>query len=956
MRNRRKTEMKCWLVRTLIFGIAGLEMLQEVRAQRGGEGWMPEVLYEPQMGSKNLGAAPDLAAWAKQPQFGPEGRPLPVTGCWMAEGLFGPDRFVQLIQQGHHVMLTFLGVSGQVIRGFKGEDPRQRQKITARIEAYRPALEFAREHNLPIAIREWNWSSMPGQYQEMTAHFEKRAIPLEQDVRVIAGGEPGKAPDPFGPVEAWREWGAFWFGNDFMRAIQRIYPNPPLVILLDNNEGPKVRSADEIPADYPRLIAFLGGKPPADRRAIERAIQEGYAERYRAMFEAARAAMIEPAWRRNVRFVAYNTLWDTGYIGQGGRPQTGIGFDPDRGWTACWMFDGSMPELYDNDWQPEKTDFRPWSPQTEAMNYFAAQSWVFSRNPDFYWSVIAWDGERPSNAWRGRRSASKTYTYVTRGQRWDFDRYQGWLQFTLWVTRPREFREFRGNTPERHAHVEGTFQAVLEAVDRPWTNPVLRDFWRFGELVPNRDERPWFDSLTEFHPKWVRDMDRWYLLTADVNPPRTNWTETTVLRVFALALRMGEKPNRRWLLYAHAPLGAVPDVTVTVPEVGPIRLESVPKSGTFFLLEEGTRTPTRLIAGGPDELMVSPERQWAKAGETVSFEARVAHAPGQRFTEFRWQLGDETVLEQDRLAPVRHVYSSNGTYRVTVEGRLERGGVLREQAVVWVGEPPPSTVIYDLPLCASFEWEGPWDAADDDPTRLISYRHLPNRGHAPAPVLVGGRFVEDPERGSVLELEGKEDAVWLIRNRDTVMDQEGHPNQTISFWFKAWDNQKRQVLYAQGFHMAGFNIYLHEGRLYAGSWAPVDGKVSDWFPIYGRNFPGHWLSADGIGTGVWHHVALVLREATTEVRDNVMHLYLDGKRVASGEGVRIPRHYGVARLGTGPIGNELLTRFHDGETDGKKVFKFRGRLADFRFSHDSGGLGHGGAEEANQKKEVAEAP
>jgi len=253
----------------------------------------------------------------------------------------------------------------------------------------------------------------------------------------------------------------------------------------------------------------------------------------------------------------------------------------------------------------------------------------------------------------------------------------------------------------------------------------------------------------------------------------------------------------------------------------------------------------------------------------------------------------------------------------------------------FVGEPPADSVVYDLSLREPFEWQGPWDAADGEPARLVTYRHLPNAGRAPAPAVSGGRFVEDPQRGPVLELGGPQDAIWLARNRDTVMDPEGHPNKTISLWFKAEDAEERQVLYAQGHHLVGFNIYLHEGRIHAGSWAPVDGQIFDWFPVPGRSFEGHWLSAGGIEPGRWYHVALVLREATTEVLPDKQHLYLDGELVDRGPGVRIPRQYGVARVGLGPIGNNLLMRFHDGESDHRRVAGFRGRLAGFRLTHDS---------------------
>ena len=215
----------------------------------------------------------------------------------------------------------------------------------------------------------------------------------------------------------------------------------------------------------------------------------------------------------------------------------------------------------------------------------------------------------------------------------------------------------------------------------------------------------------------------------------------------------------------------------------------------------------------------------------------------------------------------------------------------------------------------------------------MHYRHLPNRGARPPAVLVGGSFVEDDERGRALSFNGEEhQALWLIRRDDTVMNREGHANQTISLWFKADDAEGRQVIYAQGFEHNGFNIYLDGGTLYAGSWSPGGSMDhAGWFPIWGRGFAGHWLEA-AITPGQWHSVSLVLEDAGDQVEDDRLHLYLDGEWVASGPGVRIPRQYGPPRLGRAPIGGALLSRFHDGASSADL---FRGRISDFQFILDA---------------------
>lgn len=939
MRRARRTH-DLWTACLLAAWLATAATAQEEGA------WSPEKQYGPMMAAPEPGdadhapepqsAAAGIAAWARLREAdGEAGRPLPLAGSWMADGMYGPARFVAMIEQGHHVLPTFTGVSfGVIRRHWQGEGA-----LDGLVASYRPALEYAREHRLPIAFREWNWSQMPPKFQQLKAKREKAEVSLEAELRVIPDGKPGKLTDPFGPVEGWRDWGRMWFGNELMRRVQQIYPDPPMVIFLNNNEGPKVRSAGQIPDDYPRMIGFLGGRKPANKREKERAIRAGYQARYAAMFEAARQALVEPAWKRNVKFVGYNNLWDTGYIGQGDRPRPGIWFERDAGWLAWRMYDGGMPELYDNDWQPGKQDHGVHSPQFEAMNYYSAQRRIFERDPDFYWSTIVWEGGRVNNVFRGRRSSSKPYRYITRGQRWDFARYEGWVQFTLWATRPRSMREFRWPPSQKHAYDQGTFMAVVRSVDRPWNDPVLREFWRFGKLVPNPGQRhPW--ALSDEQPDWVRDFDRWYLLTCDANPPRQTWTGGTKLRVFAEALVLGEAPQRRWLIYAHAPLGAVAGPTVELPGHGAVTLPSVPRSGSFFLLEEAGGTLRTLHAGGPAELAL--EASPGAPGETVRLSAHVAHAsPDARITGFAWDFGDGTSREARTLEAVEHTFEAPGDYLVTVRGERAGAEPLVAQVALRVGPAPAGTLVYDLPLDEAFAWEGPWGDSGGPGHELVTYRHLPNRGHAPSPVLVGGRFVDDAERGRVLALDGgAHGGVWLIRGRQTVMDKEGHPSQTLSMWFKADRTEGRQVLYAQGYHAAGFNIYLDGQTLYAGSWAPsgLQTRAGGWHPVWGRDWPGHWLTHEAIEPGRWYHVALVLDEASSEVTGGKQRLYVNGERVDVGPGVRIPRQYAPPRIGRAAIPfRGPLTRFHDhGADEVPEPQPFRGRIDHFRFTHEAG--------------------
>lgn len=930
---------------TLLLGLIGSPAAnaQEAAPEDDGQAWHPEQLYGPMMAEEDeadagsdgpRNAATGIAEWGQTAEAdGESGRPLPLAASWMADKMFGPNRFVEMIENGHHVLPTFTGISFGVIRKhWQGGNA-----LNGIIESYRPALEYAHAHNLPIVFRGWNWSHMPPKFQQLKAKNANEDIALQEDLRVIQDGKPTKLTDPFGPVEGWSAWGDMWLGNELIKRMQEIHPNPPMVIFLNNNEGPKVRSAKQIPDGYERMIEFLHGKAPANKREKERAIREGYKQRYAAMFKAAREALAEPAWKKNVKFVCYNNLWDTGYIGQGNRPRTGIWFEPEEGWLRWRMSDGGMPELYDNDWQPGKQDYGVHSPQTEAMNYQAAQPRIFERDPDFYWSTIVWEGGRVNNVFRGRRSSSKPYRYITAGQRWDFARYEGWVQFTLWTTRPRSMREFRWPPSEKHAYDHGTFMAVVRSVDRPWNHETLREFWRFGTLVPNPDEsHPW--RLSDDQPQWLRelDLDRWCLLTCDANPPRSEWGRSTKLRVFAQAFELGDAPNRLWLINAHAPLGAVAKPTVTLPGHGELTLPSVPKSGSFFLLHENDGVLRTLLAGGPAELALTSDKTRVKPGNNVHFEAHVAHAPNAEIRHFTWDLGNGQTRRQDTLAAIDHAFEETGTHLVTVTAHSETGERISEQVAVHVGEHPADSTQYDLPLNGAFAWEGPWGDSGDPAHELVTYRHLPNAGTLPSPVLVGGQFVEDDERGRVLELTGDQhQGIWLARNSATVMDKGGHANQTVSLRFKADDTDGRQMLYAQGYQHAGFNIYLDGDTLYAGSWATtnVGTDAGGWHPVYGRGWDGHWLTHEGLEADQWYHVVLELKNATGKVEDNKLTLRVNGEAADTGPGVRIPRHYVPPRIGQPAIPfRGPMTRYHDqGADKTPRATPFRGRLSDFQF-------------------------
>ncbi len=128
----------------------------------------------------------------------------------------------------------------------------------------------------------------------------------------------------------------------------------------------------------------------------------------------------------------------------------------------------------------------------------------------------------------------------------------------------------------------------MAALDRVYENETLREFWRKGTLVANPAGRhPYQDSI----PAEYKDKDRWFLLDTDLSPAPP-LKLTTEIKVFALALATGVKPDRRWLLYAHSPLADRKDVTITLPDFGAVKVD-VPVAGVFYVISEKTRRTTQ---------------------------------------------------------------------------------------------------------------------------------------------------------------------------------------------------------------------------------------------------------------------------------------------------------------------------------------------------------------------------
>ncbi len=524
------------------------------------------------------------------PPDGPQGRPLPLASHWnvgTVRGTFEPDHQIGLIQAGHHVLPWMSWPRG---------DPDDE-----RFEAYYTRLlTYFRRLDLPLSIRGTQWDAM-------LVRGEYREAPESRWAGVIApdGSRVAKL-SPFGAIEPWKDPAREYIDTPAMRRTQRIYPNPPLVLLVSNNEPPDLRWSKHGPLEElsKRYVDRYGtGRDDEFRRRV---VAEGWMERYPVMFQAMREALTSGTWKQNVRFVGYGAFGPSHFGRWDGWKVYSLIADD---WTSPdWhTWQGGSPSYYTHNWCDNR-DHWVFSTQVESMNWIFMLEEARRVNPDFWFEISTWDGNEVRSWMEGlgaetpeellvassaglspqRREQldekllkkSKALQYLADGQTCPPERTAGWVQFGMWLLRPRAVREFRGHATPLEP-VKPYWMETVKAVDRVWNDETLAEFWRHGRLVPNTSARHPYQTDV---PAKYANTRRWFLLSTNLDPPRP-WQQTTDLPVFALALVRGERPRRQWLVYAHAPLADRRDVEIAIPDCGQITI-NVPRAGTFWLVEE----------------------------------------------------------------------------------------------------------------------------------------------------------------------------------------------------------------------------------------------------------------------------------------------------------------------------------------------------------------------------------
>lgn len=457
---------------------------------------------------------------------------------------------------------------------------------------YEAGMSEAMRLGLPLVFYGTQWEVLLLNQPARDANGD-RLWDVVDDVRTLLPGTSREAE--------WFEAGRKWSTSAQMKRLMTMYPAPPRVILISNNEqkrldwahfGADRRSLERDPAC--KAAVESTATPLSDNGAalncLRRIFSNDWKRLYGKLLQGVREGFRGTAWEPYVRLVGYDAFgpldvgryynWTAYSIPVLAKDGSVESWSP---WPSVW--DGGIVSLYTHSWAQFLNDFTLASPQTEAMNLPMQLDPIRKQRADYWFEAGIWDGWAPSAWFLG----DKRKLLAMNQQQPSPERYGGWIRFVMWMTRPnavREFREYDMLASEMEPH----FKALLDAVEQVWNEPELARFWREGELVRN-------DAMAhpyqKFHqPEGFPSVARNYLLNTPSHPrvagnpwfvenPRESGYAYLV-PVYAMALRRGGDH----LVYAHAPMAPQTGVRIELPTVFSITVD-VPTAGRFFIVRDG---------------------------------------------------------------------------------------------------------------------------------------------------------------------------------------------------------------------------------------------------------------------------------------------------------------------------------------------------------------------------------
>lgn len=809
----------------------------------------------------------------------PDGRPLPLAAHWsMLE--FNPEYTLDKVRQGHYVLPSF-------------------QLLTPVLEHIPPTLDHEQTMmevcglGLPFAMRS-------SQYEEAFALPEYRELPFETSpYRFFPNGTKdfSKLDIQYPSDVPFFESGRRQAQTEIMRRYYNLCASPSGVLFLSNNENPWLRWYElEDSKRYTDEHGF--GTSSSDKISIyddlaDTNILQDWPRGNRSPIHRGISSELSEGWQGKNFFVGYNAFgprfygrwWDWWSYSSNGLQHPSLQ-------AAFW--DGASVDFYLDDWNGN-TDSQAWSMQVEAQNWVFMQKKARETNPDFWFELSTWDGGH----------ANRISEKLTKHLPFDQVRYGAMIRFGMWLLQPRVVREFRSS--HQPVSLNGSyFDAVIDAVDEVHNNPTLRQYWRQGELVSNQAHVHPYQQST--NSNWESE-ERYFMLDTNLDPPRP-WALYSTIPIFAIAQRIGESPNRSWLLYAHAPTGSKQDVQITIPEYGEVSVD-VPLAGAFYVVVEGSQVPQRVDLGPLGTVnsppVVHATNYQSSGPRDLSMTMEISDPNGNAdLVSAEFRLGDRSTDEYGcrvsflTSADTFHLHSlTPKLWRILEDADVSAGGCGLKLAGTHATQTNSTLTLsvdlevtgfapgtYDLAVRAEDRYGNilPWENIGtftvesvlpigiwrfDEPGDGIGIILADESGRGNAATTVGTEFLVEGARGGARRFRGFDDYVFVEPNADYTSE-----SFSMSAWVKvdslpdSWS-----VLYSNynGNYRGSFLALTSSGHIALA----VCGYTETW--VWPPSRCGWIVSEHALRLGEWQHIGATLNGQSRRGR-----VYVGGRLSKSG--------------------------------------------------------------------------
>jgi len=448
-------------------------------------------------------------------------RTLPLVASWnvgipeYSDGL-DPLYLINRFTYGEHLVPTWK------------LDPYYNDSIG--LSYYEASIKKAAELELPLVF------ILPSPESALTKDDVYFSMDKTQNPNVITvNGTVLPELSPFGPDNLWKEIGAQWSTTTLMAQLQEWYPNPPLVVFIDEDSSKKL-SWSKLATSSRYIKQYPTNTSNEFKRTL---VNAKWLEKYRQLHEGFKQGFIQNAWKQNVKFVTRNQL------------------ALNMGVTSDWINSTTTTNQYANIWpltadglsinfdlSNNKTDITN-APHTLLNNLPFMLEEAKTVNPNFTYQLNINANQQIDNP----------------------QRYRGFTQFALWLLRPSIIRQKPNNITKDE--INPLFQQIIDSVELTYNNDVLSDFWKNGKLVSTGTSTYNQNILTRY-----KSIPREFLLKTDA-----------ASTVWAFALEKNVTPNREWLIYIQSPEHNLTNIIVTIPKFQKINFDATQK-GNFYLLKE----------------------------------------------------------------------------------------------------------------------------------------------------------------------------------------------------------------------------------------------------------------------------------------------------------------------------------------------------------------------------------